>query len=115
MKIRTGFVSNSSSSSFAIVISKEKHDKIMEQLHPFIQACINALGVNKETMDGKEYVQFGEWQGMGGSQFEYIEIEYDGEEPDGVDKYETIDNYTKKADELFGKDSYIGVSISDGG
>jgi len=43
MKIRNGFVSNSSSSSFFIVSPKEAHDKALKKLHPYYQKWINDI------------------------------------------------------------------------
>ena len=39
MKTRQGFVSNSSTSSFILVTSKEAHDKAIKQLNPQARNC----------------------------------------------------------------------------
>ena len=42
MKIRSGFVSNSSSSSFVLVVKKELYDTVMSGLDPLHQAIMEA-------------------------------------------------------------------------
>lgn len=52
MKIRLGFVSNSSSSSFVIVTTKENHDKAMKELSAkekkYVQAVLNEASEKKK-------------------------------------------------------------------
>jgi hypothetical protein len=38
MKSRLGFVSNSSTSSYLIICTKEDHEKALEKLHPYYKA-----------------------------------------------------------------------------
>jgi hypothetical protein len=40
MKIRYGFVSNSSSSSFVLIADKEVYEKAMKNIHPYIECLI---------------------------------------------------------------------------
>jgi hypothetical protein len=110
MKTRNGFVSNSSTSSFVVVIKKEHHDKVMQEIHPYIKACIDALGCSVKKFNGDEVVSFGTLTTQGGSQWEYIDVEFDGDmgELDAEEaKYEASDTYIAKARELFGKDSVL--------
>jgi len=56
MKIRTGFVSNSSSSSFVIVISKEVHDKILDEYNEIDRLMINHILDKPFPLSGKRFV-----------------------------------------------------------
>jgi len=97
MKIRTGFVSNSSSSSFVAVVPMKIHERVLERKHPYIRAVVEALG-GKKTVFGREcFVTstyssqnynvwdslFFDWEG------EIPEIEY-GSEIDPYDAYEEV-------------------------
>jgi len=59
MKIRNGFVSNSSSSSFVVMTTMENHEKAMKKLHPYIQDVVNEV-IGKTKFMGRECVYFGE-------------------------------------------------------
>ena len=50
MKIRQGFVSNSSSSSFLIIAPKDEYDKIISKLTPYQKAIF------KELFDSDEFL-----------------------------------------------------------
>lgn len=56
MKIRFGFVSNSSSSSFLAILPKEDYDKIVKSLGPVGQAILEKVGTEKKKFAGKECV-----------------------------------------------------------
>lgn len=43
MKFRTGFVSNSSSSSFVMIVDKDDHDKALENCSEYVKAVIATL------------------------------------------------------------------------
>lgn len=47
MKIRSGFVSNSSSSSFVVVAPKKVVDKVLSEMDGYEQAVINFVKQNK--------------------------------------------------------------------
>jgi len=59
MKTRNGFVSNSSSSSFVIVTSKENHERAMKALHPYVQDVVNQV-IKYEKFLGQDVVYFGD-------------------------------------------------------
>lgn len=58
MKIRTGFVSNSSSSSFVALMSKEKYDELISKMDdPLHRAVVEELS-SETTFMGKECVKY---------------------------------------------------------
>jgi len=77
MKIRSGFVSNSSSSSFVIVMSKEHYDATMKKLGenaPYIEAVLHSMDLNKSKFMDRDIVSVGEYSdaGFGGGMFENL-------------------------------------------
>jgi len=99
MKIREGFVSNSSSSSFVMVVSKKKWDEEYDKLHPYIKAHVDFLGehgTNKTgTFNGTEVMMFGYPSGNN-SPYEYEEPSYEGEIPEDMEENELVEEFEKK-------------------
>ena len=60
MKIRQGHVSNSSSSSFLLIVTKELHEELKKGLHPYIIAAVESR--MEEIMGGKN-ILFNLWSG----------------------------------------------------
>jgi hypothetical protein len=57
MKIRNGFVSNSSTSSYVIVCKKDINDKAVKKLHPYFQEWLKQRTyMEEQKFDGKDVV-----------------------------------------------------------
>lgn len=85
MKIRSGFVSNSSSSSFVFIAEKNEFEETLKEMHEMIQYMLNHSS-DKSTKElfGKEVVFF---QGVDSSEDPIYEIEgYVGEVIDSNNK-----------------------------
>jgi len=66
MKTRNGFVSNSSSSSFIVMTSKENYDKVLAGSDSYIRAMMKGMSVSEHKFLGRDVVSFGIFNGMGG-------------------------------------------------
>lgn len=76
MKIRNGFVSNSSSSSFTMIVDKELHDKVMEVLtHSYFKKVLSSISYEFNAF-GKNLIETSYTNGN------YSTFEYDRIEPD---------------------------------
>ena len=80
MKVRSGFVSNSSTSSFIIMTTKDNYDKTLDAMHPYVRAVVEALGPDFKTFMKKEVVVLGLSEGNV-STLEYTEPNFDGDIP----------------------------------
>jgi hypothetical protein len=80
MKIRNGHVSNSSSSSFLLAVTKEVHEEVRERMHPYIIAVIDELSTS-DNIFGQEVVKFESWCTPGSDSYEYKSVDYEGEIP----------------------------------
>jgi hypothetical protein len=78
MKIRTDFVTNSSSSSFIIITTKENYDKVFEKLHPYLQEIAKACFCKHSTF-GKDCRLASYFDSNGCTSLDYLDINYDGE------------------------------------
>lgn len=57
MKLRLGFVTNSSSTSFVIMIKKESYEKAFKEADEFTQQVLNKLGYNSDKAFGIDVVK----------------------------------------------------------
>jgi len=122
MKIRTGFVSNSSSSSFIVAVRKTTHDEAMKKLSPKYQEIIGKM-VEFESAFGIELAVHGCFSDASGhsnysGSLDYYEYEnqYAEDDPEGDGEsilYIAIEDYNE-ACRAIETDSFHGY-VSDGG
>ena len=86
MKIRNGFVSNSSSSSFILIVDKEDHEKALALCDPYIKVVFDQeIFLRNKKILGKDRLI-----AMGTVYSEDFMCDYEGEKPE---KYEFADLY----------------------
>ena len=119
MKTRTGFVSNSSTSSFVLLVRKDIHDQVMAELSDFHKHCIKAVSGATKCL-GQDVVEIGDLvshdgEGQISYAFEYEESPFEGEVPEGkygkISPHEAVDDYKAKAIELGGEDAVFHTSM----
>lgn len=92
MKIRNGFVSNSSSSSFVVLTSIENHERAMEKLSEYERAVVDKIMyVRKDQLFGKTVMVGGYMDAHGYSSLDDIEV--DVEDDKDIGKFEAFDYY----------------------
>jgi len=84
MKARRGFVSNSSSSSFVLVVERGVHEAILPGLHPYARAVVEAHAKEGACL-GRPCLVISSCHGNGGSHFERDDTDFDGEQPKDED------------------------------
>ena len=128
MKSRMGFVSNSSSSSFIVIVDKKTYDNAISEAHPFTQAVVKGLrsdNIYEGRIIDRDLIILGRYSGRGGEDtWDYLE--YDGPEWRSNRKelysWETDSDLINNPDEAYElfiaglpKGSYINADIGDGG
>lgn len=84
MKSRLGFVSNSSTSSYLIICTKEDHEKAIETLHPYYKAWVKSFCGKSQKFLGQDVIV----TNMEISTEDDQPLEdYDGEMPPEAEKY----------------------------
>ena len=89
----------------------------MEAVHPYVKACIEALGFSVKKFNGEDHVVIGTLSVMDCSPWKYIDVEYDGPDPEDEDldpgelKYDCLDIYQSKVEELFGDDATLTCDL----
>ena len=83
MKIRTGFVSNSSSTAFCLMTDADNHDAALHDLPIFVQKAVEWLKYEKTKFLGHEIVFMIEMEG--------VESSWQGFETDEKTRKEFID------------------------
>lgn len=112
MKVRQGFVSNSSSSSFVILLDREIYDKVRPTLDPFDAFFVNEA-FSSDKFLGKECLSFGEmsvqdysyWSDCGMSELIEKAEENDIDIPEGYLSTGEVNDRVSKAMEEESKDS----------
>lgn len=72
MKIRNGFVSNSSTSSFVLIVTKKAYDKALSELDKEAQSLIK-IWSKKGKFNGQDIIYFHSMSDTGGSSNMYSE------------------------------------------
>jgi hypothetical protein len=103
MKIRTGFVSNSSSSSFVLIVEKNHFEEMIAKAHPFTQALVAECGAPVQVL-GVEAVRFNGYDEHGENWLEGVSVDYHGEPYPTDDEWEGNDNRAawEEVEKLFG-------------
>ena len=81
MKIRNGFVSNSSSSSFLLISTVENYEQVKAALTKFQQAVAEQMKTEVNVF-GKDMVSFETWESHGASWAEDFYLEEEGVKED---------------------------------
>jgi hypothetical protein len=125
MKVRSGFVSNSSSSSFVIVTTKAAHENAISQMTKWQQEVIGKL-MFPRTLAGIEIYIGGEYSDAGssgtldwlneemGEDDELKPEDFDDDDSWGNEAW-TVHGTWEKYQDLLGEDNHVGTSIGDNG
>jgi hypothetical protein len=113
MKVREGHVSNSSTSSFVLMTTKENYERALAEADPYVRAVAKALvdkEASKQVFLGRKMVVFSEYSDQGGNgTFSWLDIEYekpkDKKKEDAEDEDEEEDEEDEEENEH--EDKYL--------
>lgn len=104
MKVRQGFVSNSSSSSFVIFASKEVFDAVLADLNDLQKKVANLFISESETFLGREVMSYSYCSGNNGDYYyEQVEEVVNSQDENGDDENESLDEMVDFAFDEFEK------------
>jgi len=111
MKVRSGFVSNSSSSSFVLLVEKEAYDLAVANEDPITKAILEAV-MGKDTVLGRECMTYGDCS----SDYWWDEVNVNevverAKEIAGDDPVTTYDKAPTNTNEL---DEFLRDTVRDG-
>ena len=98
MKTRNGFVSNSSTSSFVLIMTKERYEESIKDYKKEEKKVIDSMA-SKSKFLGRDIVTFKNLCDRGGESYLYLAMEDDSEE-----MKEIVDEYTYKMQRAAKKD-----------
>ena len=80
MKIRQGFISNSSSSSFVLIVDTEAYNVAREKAHPFTKEVLDKMDPQQVKINGTDLTVMTTYMGQGGDAVLDM-IDYKSERP----------------------------------
>jgi len=94
MKIRNGFVSNSSSSSFVIAVKKDVHEKVLKQLTEYEKDVIEQIA-EKDTIFGIDVYTVSDMTDMDGNSWTFGDLPINEEAKNGESEspWDVLDRY----------------------
>ena len=108
-KFRHGFVSNSSSSSFVLLVQKGAHERILKEVHPFVSTVARKV-MRPVSAFGQEFLSFHELTVQDYSSVFYdFNLDYEGEIPEGLDVHEAFEEYQGRLSD----GEYLSLSEDD--
>lgn len=99
MKIRQGFVSNSSSSSFVLFVEKKTHEEVLSKMNKIEQGVIRQLEQGIDKFNDIEFIILGEHIVQDFGTWNYVFLNKEDFSEEDIKKFET-DGY-KSPSEIF--------------